>query len=37
MLVKYLQMFEVLKNEKLYGGKKPKESIVEELSLANLR
>ena len=37
MLVKYLQIFEKLKNDHLYGGKKPKDAITEEMSLSNLR
>ena len=37
MSIKYLEIFERLKNEKLYGGKRPKTVIAEEFSLANLR
>ena len=37
LLMKYIEIFDRMKNEKLYGGKKPKDVITEELSLANLR
>ena len=37
MLVKYLEVFERRKDEKLYSGTKPTDIITEELSLANLR
>ena len=37
MLVKYLEIFERMKNEKLYNGEKPDDVITEELSLANMR